>query len=371
MKTFKLAGLVGALCAWLGPRPVEAAPILGFEGHAAQIWYEIMPQMVIKPRLDLVKDERADKKRGRLLERLDRAQALLVERSSPSVVLISVKQDVGEGVSTGTGFIVDEGGLVVTAAHVVARKGLGDPVDIAVGGRELQAVVTAVNIRKDVAFLQLEGGGTWPALRLGEPGALRPGQSLMVLGHPLGLPFAASLGILSGKDRFIALEGMFEKPLQTDAAINPGNSGGPVLTMDGRVVGIADFIVSSPQGAEGLGFAVPLETLFPLLARHRGGQGIESGTLGVTFAGAPGGGPVIETVLADSAAQAVDLRPGDVVAGIDGYALAGGAHPLQETQRRLTSKFPGEAVTLEIERAGSRLTIRATMGAFWVSSWVF
>ncbi|HAZ08538.1 MAG TPA: hypothetical protein DCZ01_08480 [Elusimicrobia bacterium] len=180
----------------------------------------------------------------------------LVAQVKPSVVRVLV----GGGI--GTGFIVDPRGYVVTAAHVAE---MGAEFQIALSDKRtaMPGVVIAVQPSRDLALLRIKSERVdWPALEISERD-LQEGETVATMGYPLGLPFSVSRGIVSGAARYFPpKEGQKDRRgvavtyLQTDATMNPGNSGGPLVDMNGRVVGVNDFIMSRVNEFNGLGFAI-------------------------------------------------------------------------------------------------------------------
>lgn len=185
------------------------------------------------------------------LQRLDRALAHLVAEAKPAVLLI----DAGAG--SGSGFVVDAAGTVLTNAHVVAdlRPGTKPIARFADGTSEVLSVVRVGDPEgADFAVLRLPPRkAPRPFLRFAPEGRLREGHLVMALGHPRGLPFSASQGVVSGLGKRGEVGARFH---QTDAALNPGNSGGPLVDSEGLVVGVNSRIASSSGGSEGVGFAL-------------------------------------------------------------------------------------------------------------------
>ena len=175
----------------------------------------------------------------------------LTEYASPAVVNI----ESGDG--TGSGFIVSPAGYLLTNSHVVK-----DQTTVAVtlaGGERLSAAVIATG-PQDVALLKVDRIGL-PSLRLGSSKTIKQGETIIMLGSPKGLPNSVSRGIVSYPRR----ERNGESFIQLDVAINPGNSGGPILNMRGEVIGLATMLLKDSQG---IGFVLPIEAAFPLLAAH-------------------------------------------------------------------------------------------------------
>ena len=187
----------------------------------------------------------------------------LFEKSRGSVVYITTTERVLDLWSrTGSGFLWDEIGHVVTNFHVVgnaeARVRLND-------GREYGAALVGASPLHDLAVLRIRISGSLPTpLPVGSSGELKVGQKVFAIGNPFGLDWSLTTGVVSALDRSIPTEdarSVIEHLIQTDAAINPGNSGGPLLDSAGRLIGV-NTAIYSPSGAyAGVGFAVPVDTV--------------------------------------------------------------------------------------------------------------
>ena len=170
----------------------------------------------------------------------------------PSVVQVQA------GRSTGSGFVIDGTGHVITNQHVV--DGTSRVSLLLSDGRRVSAQVVGGNEREDIAVLRI-GGNAPAAAQLGTSAALRIGQPVIAVGSPLGLSGTVTAGIISAVDRTSRLGGGTRPMVQTDASINPGNSGGPLVDLQGRVVGVNTAIAttSARSGNIGIGFAVPVD----------------------------------------------------------------------------------------------------------------
>jgi S1-C subfamily serine protease len=193
----------------------------------------------------------------------------LAERTKPSVVLLTVEDDAGRKISTGTGFFVSPDGRVVTNHHVIdgAEKitaTLSDGSKRAVLGR------LADDEEKDIAILKVEGEGL-PALQLGDSSRVKPGDEVVVIGSPMGLSGTLTVGIVSAiREHGVGevVEREAEKTqswgIQITAAISPGSSGSPIMTRSGEVIAVA---VGGFNGAQALNFGIPIEVTRDMLAR--------------------------------------------------------------------------------------------------------
>ncbi|MBD2534222.1 trypsin-like peptidase domain-containing protein [Nostoc flagelliforme FACHB-838] len=154
----------------------------------------------------------------------------------------------------GSGFIIDPNGRILTNAHVVNNA---DTVTVSFSdGRTVEGKVLGQDPVSDVAVVQIPGNNL-PAVEIANPDSLRPGQWVVAIGNPLGLQQTVTVGVISAINRSLNLSSRPSSYIQTDAAINPGNSGGPLLNARGQVIGVNTAII---QGAEGIGFAIPIDT---------------------------------------------------------------------------------------------------------------
>jgi S1-C subfamily serine protease len=195
---------------------------------------------------------------------LDEPVADVTEALLPSVVQIE------SGGGVGSGFIYDESGLILTAAHVV--RGSSQVTVRLNDGRTVAGRVLGADAAGDVAVVQIEGDGLVAApLALDAPP--RVGQTAIAIGSPYGFEFSVTAGIVSGLDQSVVVGGRrIDGLIQTDAAINQGNSGGPLANGSGEVIGINIAIASASGGSDGIGFAVPIADAFAVAERFTPGE---------------------------------------------------------------------------------------------------
>ena len=266
------------------------------------------------------------------IERSPDSVAGIAARVLPSVVSIETMSKDGGG--SGSGFVIDPNGYLLTNNHVVA-----DAITIKVilnDGREYAAKILGRDESYDLAVLKIKTTGL-KALQFGDSNKVQVGDSVIAFGSPLGLSGTVTQGIISAKDRPVTAgdensSTSFISALQTDAAINPGNSGGPLVDATGAVIGVNSAIASlgsalgSRSGSIGLGFAIPIDQ-----ARKTADQLIRDGkatypVIGVSvdmnYSG--GGALIAETasaILAGGPAAKAGLRPGDLITEIDGLKI--------------------------------------------------
>lgn len=182
----------------------------------------------------------------------------VIEKFQPSIIQIATQQ------GTGTGFYLKEFDLIITNDHVVDNQA-----EVTITGKTFEKVMSRVwytDRKHDLAFLQAPTGVELPELPLGKYETLKDGDEVIAIGHPYGLNYTATQGVISKVDRI--RDGL--KFIQIDAAINPGNSGGPLVNESGEVIGVNSFII---RGGDNLGFALPvnyLRTALQLYAPHKG-----------------------------------------------------------------------------------------------------
>jgi putative serine protease PepD len=266
------------------------------------------------------------------------------------------------GGGSGTGFVIDERGTIVTNAHVVGQSSQAS-VRFGDSGATVDAEVLGSDPSTDLAVLRVDPSrtGALHPLALADSDDVRVGDEVVAIGHPFGLDRTATAGIVSGLGREIRSPNGFsiDEVIQTDAAINPGNSGGPLVDGRGRVVGVNSQIATAGAGggSVGVGFAVPANTVREVVPRLASGQTIERPYLGVTTA-AGSGGVEVQAVTPGSPAARAGLRSGDVVVSVDGDAVS---EPGDVTDA-LDGNEPGDSVEVEVERGGSRERLDVTLG---------
>ncbi|RMG39734.1 MAG: PDZ domain-containing protein [Candidatus Dadabacteria bacterium] len=316
----------------------------------------------------------------------ERKTVSLFESCAPSVVYITsiaVRQDlfsmnvfkVPQG--TGSGFIWDKKGHVVTNFHVIQDAQAAE-VTLA-DHSNWKASLVGVEVDKDLAVLKIDApADKLQPVKVGSSASLRVGQSVYAIGNPFGFDHTLTTGIISGLGREIT--SVSNRPIQgviqTDAAINPGNSGGPLLDSHGRLIGI-NTAIYSPSGAyAGIGFAVPVDTikrLVPQIIRYgkarKPGLGIQIADDYIT-ARLDIKGVLIVDVLKGSPAAKAGLKPtvqnvfGEIVLGDIIVALNG--KPINNTNdlyRILDNLKVGDTVRLTVERDGRRRTVTITLMA--------
>jgi putative serine protease PepD len=276
---------------------------------------------------------------------------------SASAGVVSVRT----GGGSGTGFVVDRTGTLVTNAHVVGDAGT---VEVQFSDDETAtARVAGVDRSSDLAVLQVDTDDTGPlhALELADSDGVRTGQLAVAIGSPFGLSQTATAGIVSGTGRHIQAPDGFQidRVIQTDAPINPGNSGGPLLDARGRVIGVNSQIqTGGSRGNVGIGFAVPSNTVADVVPRLQRGSRIQRPFLGVSTAPSTSGAVVREVTSGGPAATA-GLRTGDVIVAVAGETV----DEPDDVAAAIQDRHPGETVEIEVRRGGSTDTLDVQLGA--------
>jgi S1-C subfamily serine protease len=293
----------------------------------------------------------------------------------------------GGGTATGSGFLIDTEGHVVTNNHVVAEA---DKVEVKLGASDktYDAEVIGTDPATDVALLKVDApAGSLHPLALGDSSKVEVGEPVVAIGNPFGLDRTVTAGIVSAIQRQIEAPNGFSisHVIQTDAAINPGNSGGPLIDSQGQVIGINSQIqTGGGQGNVGIGFAVPINTAREVVEQlEENGKvehaylGISGGSItpdlakalklsveeGVLISEVVKGGPADEAGLegGDTSAtiEGAQMRlGGDVVTEVDGKRIGG----MEDVINAVNSASPGDKMELTVDRDGETKTITVTLG---------
>ncbi|MEW5931820.1 MAG: trypsin-like peptidase domain-containing protein [Gemmatimonadota bacterium] len=273
---------------------------------------------------------------------------------------------------SGSGFVISEDGYVLTNNHVIADA--SRVTVVLADKRELSARVVGRDPNTDIAVLKVDARGL-PVARLGDAESLQTGDWVLALGYPMSLGQTTTAGIVSAKGRSLGImqrdrsaTAPLEHFIQTDAAINPGNSGGPLVDLNGRVVGVNTAIASPTGFYAGYGFAVPID-LAKRVAEDlmRDGQ-VHRPMLGVAIrAVTPADAEVFRLPSANGAvvftepkgpAKDAGVRMGDVIVAVDGQPVGDDG----DLKAALLAKRPGERVTLDLVRYGSRQRATVKLG---------
>ncbi len=261
----------------------------------------------------------------------------------------------------GTGFVIDTKGDILTAQHVVDGAN-----SISVrfqDGSTAKATLVGSDQSTDVAVIKVNvAASKLHPLTLGNSSTLEPGQSVVAIGSPFGLPESMTAGIVSAVNRTITAPNHFSisGAIQTDAAINHGNSGGPLIDVaSNSVIGINDQIESDTNDNAGVGFAVPIDAAKTVASTLIAGGTVKHAYLGVTIGNATTGtGASVGCVVTGGPADSAGLQAGDTITAVDGQTIAGA----DALTANLGARAPGVKVTLTIDRNGTTKTLSVTLG---------
>ena len=307
------------------------------------------------------------------IERKPDSVAGIAKRVLPSVVSISTESANGGG--TGSGFIIDSSGYILTNNHVVEDAVSSGTIRVSLNdGRTIGAKIIGRDTSYDLAVLKIAASNL-PALQFGDSEKIQVGDTVIAIGSPLGLAGTVTSGIISAKNRAVTAGGSnggnsFINALQTDAAINPGNSGGPLVDATGAVIGVNSAIASlgqsygSQSGSIGLGFAIPINQ-----ARKTANQLIKTGKstypiIGISIdTSFPGAGVKIaksdNAISVGGPADKAGLQAGDIIIEFEGKVVANS----DELIVAVRAKSVGDTVTVLYLRSGVSHTAKVTLVA--------
>ena len=258
--------------------------------------------------------------------------------------------------SLGSGVIVTNEGHIITNNHVVDQV---DEIEVQLSdGRTKKARLVGADAEADLAVLKVEDTGAKP-LKLGDSDLVQAGDFVLAIGNPFGFEETVTDGIISSKGRPNRVDG-FGDYLQTNAAINPGNSGGPLVNLRGEVIGINTAIISRSGGSQGIGFAIPSNTVRVALESLLKNGRIIRGYLGIqSRAGQPGQPPrteqgvVVDDVVPGSPAAEAKMQPGDVILRFDGHDVKN----FPELRSLVSQAELNKKIELEVQRDGKPLKL--------------
>ncbi len=292
----------------------------------------------------------------------------IAESVLPSVVSILI--EAGNNSGSGSGFIVQSDGYILTNNHVAAPAVNGGKLTVVFdNGDKTSATIVGRNTSYDLAVLKVEKNGL-PTAVLGNSDQVRVGELVIAIGAPLGLNGTVTSGIISSLDRPVTAGGRgdlaFINAVQTDAAINPGNSGGPLLDAAGRVIGVNSAIATlagsanAEVGSIGLGFAIPINSAKriaeEIIATGESNTPIIGVVLNTAFAGE---GAEVGELTPGGPAEAAGIRVGDVITSLNGRQVADST----ELVVAIRSYAPGESVQVAIERNGRGQNVTLVLGS--------
>ncbi len=300
-----------------------------------------------------------------------------VQKVSPAVVTIQVRSGLGSG-GTGSGFIFDSNGWILTNRHVV--EGAQQIQVVLADTRTFTGTVYGIDTLTDLAIVKINATGL-PTAPIGASAGLEQGQLAIAIGNPLGtFQNTVTTGVVSGLGRQITAGDVSQTSseqlnnlIQTDAAINPGNSGGPLVNSAGQVIGVNTAV---NQSAQGIGFAIPIDAAKGIMDEALAGKPLARPWIGVYYqpvtrglaqqqklavdhgalVGPPANGST--GVLSGTPAAKAGLQDGDIITAVDGHTVDD-SHDLSSL---IVEYSPGETVTLTVRRGSSTLTLSLTLG---------
>ena len=313
--------------------------------------------------------------------RIDESSAVIdaVDRVTPAVVTI---QSSGGGIlgaasGTGSGFIFEPNGWILTNRHVV--EGASELLVVLDDRRQFPGEVYGIDTLTDLAIVKIDATGL-PFAPIGTSAGLEPGQLAIAIGNPLGYENTVTTGVVSGLGRQIRASDAAQTSseqlnnlIQTDAAINPGNSGGPLVNSAGQVIGVNTAVNADAQG---VGFSIPIDVAKPIMQQALDGEELVRPWIGVYYqpidpalaaeqdlpveygaliGTADGSG---QAVFAGSPAEAAGLRAGDIIVAINGEQLEAES----DLSTMILPYAPGDTITLRVLRDNSAREVDVTLG---------
>ncbi|MGC1381501.1 MAG: trypsin-like peptidase domain-containing protein [Candidatus Baltobacteraceae bacterium] len=285
------------------------------------------------------------------------------------------------GEASGSGFVIDGDGDIVTNSHVLRPPNGGKITQLTVvfaNGDRVPAHVIAYNVAADIGIIKVDRYSKLPPpLELADSSKLEQGQWAIAIGEPLQLQQTVTVGVVSAFNRSEPIptengEIDFKGLLQTSAPINPGNSGGPLIDIDGQVIGMNQSTVKSAY-AQGIGFAIPsntLRTVVAALQKNPGAhQGTDTGFLGIYMANLSqgvknqigyngSGGVAVQQVFTGSPADQAGIQPGDVILQADGKDYSS----IKDLHNYIASKKPGDTIRLNVWSQGMKKFVAIKLG---------
>lgn len=310
----------------------------------------------------------------------DRTIEDVIEEINHSVVGISKIQNIGssifaqdgiEKLGLGTGIIASSNGYIITNKHVSGDKYSSCYVTLE-NGNTYDANVVWADSTLDLSIVKVNLGGL-QAVKLGDSNSVKAGQTVYAVGNPIGYEFERTVtsGIISAKARTLKFndngnEVLMTDLIQTDATINPGNSGGPLINVNGEVIGINSLKIDS---AEGIGFAVPINVVKPIIEKYSTTGNFEEPTIGISGYDKDiipyidktlklESGIYIEGVNAKSPAENSGLKVGDIILKIDDKSI----NRMNDIKEYIYTKNPGDTIKIEYRRGSNTNTVNLTLG---------
>ena len=347
------------------------------------IWIYRMYSMIEVNKIGTTNNEIEIQRTTKVLEETnqnDKAIENLIEEANKSIVGISRIKNSGTSIFTkdstsqlglGTGIIVSENGYIVTNEHVSGERYNTCYVTLE-NGKTYNANVLWSDSSIDLSIIKINMKSL-PYATLGDSNNIKVGQNVYAIGNPIGFQFQRTVtsGIISALNRTIKFEENGQEIymsdlIQTDAKINPGNSGGPLINKTGQVIGINSVKVNS---ADGIGFAVPINIIKPIIDKYIKNDTFEEATIGIFAydrAVIPyingnlefDSGIYVAQVIRNSPAEKMGIKEGDIISKIDGIEL----NKMSELKEYIYSKNPNDEITLSIQRNKEKNEVKIKLG---------
>ena len=287
--------------------------------------------------------------------------------STGGSILNNIKSD---ELGLGTGIIVSQDGYILSNSHVTGEK--YSNCYVTVDENTFEGSVKWSDTNLDLSIVKI-GANNLPYVSLGNSSNIKVGENVYAVGNPIGYEFRKTVtsGIISALNRTIKIDendstSYISDLIQTDATINPGNSGGPLVNKSGEVIGINTVKITS---AEGIGFAVPINVVKPVINSFRQNGNFEEATLGIyaydgdvanylNLKSKLNRGVYVSKVVSNGPAASSDLKEGDLICCIDGKNL----NTINDLREFVYGKVPGDEVELEVIRGESRKNIKIALG---------
>ena len=264
---------------------------------------------------------------------------------------------------SGTGFIVDRNGYIVTNNHVV-ENGTKIMVKVLGDSMEYRGRVIGTDQETDLAVVKIDAGHPLEPVMIGNSDAVQVGDWAVAIGSPFNLDETVTLGIVSATGRGLDPQKAFQKFIQTDAAINPGNSGGPLLNIRGEVIGVNTMIATSKGGSEGVGFALPSNMVVRVYNDIIRDGRVTRGSIGIYFPTeikpealkglGVDHGVIVQSVIPGAASEKAGVKADDIITGINGQGIKDG----DDLMARVADTPVGNTLTLNIDRDGKKVDVK-------------